>query len=48
MRLEEHDRNKADEGRDGVEEEEGQGAAVREEKETAAEVVLEKSKRRDQ
>jgi hypothetical protein len=48
MRLEEHDRNKADEGRDGVEEEEGQGAAVRGEKETAAEVVLEKSKRRDQ
>lgn len=48
LRLEEHDRNKANDDHEGVEEEEGQGAAVRGEKETAAEVVLEKSKRRDQ
>lgn len=48
MRLEEHDRNKANDDHEGVEEEVGQGTAVRGEKETAAEVVLEKSKRRDQ
>lgn len=45
MRLEEHDRAKRSEGDDGVEEEVGEGAAVRGEKETAAEAVLEKSSR---
>jgi putative ABC transport system ATP-binding protein len=44
MRLEEHDRAKGVEG-EGEEEEVGQGAAVRREKETAAEAVLEKSRR---
>jgi hypothetical protein len=44
MRLEEHDRFK---GVEGEEEEVGQGAAVRKEKESAAEVVLEKSKGSD-
>lgn len=49
IRMEEHDRVKAMEGeeRQGVEEEVGQGAAVRGEKESSAEAVLEKSKRSD-
>ena len=46
MRLEEHDRAKGVEG-EGEEEEVGHGAAVRGEKETAAEAVLEKSTRSD-
>jgi hypothetical protein len=44
MRLEEHDRAKGVEG-EGEEEEVGQGAKVRDEKETAVEAVLEKSRR---
>ena len=49
LRLEEHDRAKeATDSREGVEEEVGQGAAVRGEKETAAEAVLEKTKGRGQ
>jgi hypothetical protein len=44
MRLEEHDRTK---GGEAVEEEVGAGTQVRGEKETAAEVVLEKSRGSD-
>jgi hypothetical protein len=49
IRLEEHDRAKGVEGveGEGEEEEVGQGAAVRGEKETAAEAVLEKSRGSD-
>lgn len=46
IRMEEHDRAKRVEG-EAVEEEAGQGAAVRGEKETSAEAVLEKSKGSD-
>lgn len=52
MRMEEHDRAKRLESSEAaeqaaVEEEEGEGAAVRKEKETSAEAVLEKSKGSD-
>lgn len=45
IRLEEHDRANRGEAGEGLDEEVGQGAAVRGEKETAAEAVLDKTSR---